>query len=49
LQRRLYRFADRNQSIRIRATSYTHDALVLGNFRHLLLSMGRSKSTLPGR
>src|SRR6516164_4754830 len=31
--RRLYRFADRNPSIHIRATSYTHDALVLGNFR----------------
>jgi len=36
--RRLYRFADRNQSIRIRATSYTHDALVLGNFRHFAIN-----------
>jgi hypothetical protein len=30
---RLYRFANRNPAIEIRATSYTHDALVLGNFR----------------
>jgi hypothetical protein len=27
---RLHRFADRNPVIQIRATSYTHDALVLG-------------------
>src|SRR6516165_6456072 len=38
--RRLYRFADRNPSIHIRATSYTHDALVLGNFRRFVAING---------
>lgn len=47
--RRLYRFANRNPSICIRATSYTHDALVLGNFRRFVAINGPSKSTLPGR
>ena len=36
---RLYRFADRNPAIQIRATSYTHDALVLGNFRRIRVRM----------
>ena len=38
--RRVYRFADRNPSIHIRATSYTHDALVLGNFRRFVAING---------
>jgi len=37
---RLYRFADRNPAIQIRATSYTHDALVLGNFRRFIAING---------
>jgi acyl-CoA hydrolase len=37
---RLYRFADRNPAIQIRATSYTHDALVLGNFRRFVAING---------
>jgi hypothetical protein len=46
---RLYRFADRNPAIQIRAqiraTSYTHDALVLGNFRRFVAINGGSRST----
>jgi Acetyl-CoA hydrolase/transferase C-terminal domain len=37
---RLYRFADRNSAIQMRATSYTHDALVLGNFRRFVAING---------
>jgi acyl-CoA hydrolase len=47
--RRLYRFADRNPSIRIRATSYTHDALVLGNFRHFVAINGALEVDLTGQ
>ncbi len=34
--RRLYDFADRNKLIEIRSPRYTHDALVLGNFRRFV-------------
>jgi acetyl-CoA hydrolase len=34
--RRLYAFADRNPLILIRSPRYTHDALVLGNFRRFV-------------
>jgi acetyl-CoA hydrolase len=47
--RRLYRFADRNPSIHIRATSYTHDALVLGNFRRFLAINGALEVDLTGQ
>jgi acetyl-CoA hydrolase len=47
--RRLYRFADRNPSIRIRATSYTHDALVLGNFRRFVAINGALDVDLTGQ
>ncbi len=33
---RLYAFADRNPQIEIRSPRYTHDALVLGNFRRFV-------------
>jgi hypothetical protein len=47
--RRLYRFADRNPSICIRATSYTHDALVLGNFRRFVAINGALEVDLTGQ
>src|SRR6201986_3630151 len=47
--RRLYRFADRNPAIRIRATSYTHDALVLGNFRRFVAINGALEVDLTGQ
>ena len=47
--RRLYRFANRNPSIHICATSYTHDALVLGNFRRFVAINGALEVDLPGR
>ena len=47
--RRLYRFADRNPSIHIRATSYTHDALVLGNFRRFVAINGALEVDLTGQ
>ena len=34
--RRLYQYADRNQQIAIRSPRYTHDALVLSNFRRFV-------------
>jgi acyl-CoA hydrolase len=34
--RRLYAFADRNPLVEIRSPRYTHDALVLGNFRRFV-------------
>jgi acetyl-CoA hydrolase len=46
---RLYRFADRNPSICIRATSYTHDALMLGNFRHFVAINGALEIDLTGQ
>src|SRR5215469_15609490 len=47
--RRLYRFADRNPSIHIRATSYTHDALVLGNFRRFVAINGALEVDMTGQ
>lgn len=46
---RLYRFADRNHAIHIRATSYTHDALVLGNFRRFVAINGALEVDLTGQ
>ena len=46
---RLYRFADRNPSICLRATSYTHDALVLGNFRCFIAINGALEVDLTGQ
>src|SRR5271163_144058 len=47
--RRIYRFADHNASIHIRATSYTHDALVLGNFRRFVAINGALEVDLTGQ
>jgi len=46
---RIYRFADRNAAIHIRATSYTHDALVLGNFRRFIAINGALEVDLTGQ
>ena len=46
---RLYRFANRNPLIHIRATSYTHDALVLGNFRRFVAINGALEVDLTGQ
>jgi len=46
---RLYRFANRNPAIEIRATSYTHDALVLGNFRRFVAINGALEVDLTGQ
>ncbi|HKM74623.1 MAG TPA: acetyl-CoA hydrolase/transferase C-terminal domain-containing protein [Stellaceae bacterium] len=46
---RLYRFANRNSTIQIRATSYTHDALVLGNFRRFVAINGALEVDLTGQ
>jgi len=46
---RLYRFADRSPAIQIRATSYTHDALVLGNFRRFVAINGALEVDLTGQ
>jgi acyl-CoA hydrolase len=47
--RRLYRFADRNPAVQIRATSYTHDALVLGHFRRFVAINGALEVDLTGQ
>ncbi|MGE5269661.1 MAG: acetyl-CoA hydrolase/transferase family protein [Thiohalocapsa sp.] len=47
--RSLYRFADRNSAIRLRATSYTHDAVVLGNFRRFFAINGALEVDLTGQ
>jgi acyl-CoA hydrolase len=47
--RRLYRFADRNPAIHIRATSYTHDALVLGKFGRFIAINGALEIDLTGQ
>jgi acyl-CoA hydrolase len=47
--KRLYRFAHRNRAVHIRATSYTHDALVLGNFRHFVAINGALEVDLTGQ
>ncbi len=46
---RLYRFADRNPAIHICATEYTHDALVLGNFRRFVAINGALEVNLTGQ
>jgi acyl-CoA hydrolase len=46
---RLYRFANRNPAIQIRATSYTHDALLLGNFRRFVTINGALDVDLTGQ
>ena len=46
---RLYRFAHRNPAIHLRATSYTHDALVLGNFRCFVAINGALEVDLTGQ
>jgi acyl-CoA hydrolase len=47
--RRLYRFADRNPAVRLRATSYTHDAVVLSNFRRFFAINGALEVDLTGQ
>ena len=47
--RRLYRFADRNPAIRLRATSYTHDAVVFDNFRRFVAVNGALEVDLTGQ
>jgi acetyl-CoA hydrolase len=47
--RRLYDFADRNPAIRIRSPRYTHDALVLGNFRRFVAINGALEVDLTGQ
>src|SRR6516165_1140857 len=47
--RRLYRFADHNPAIRLRATSYTHDAVVLGNFQRFVAINGALEVDLTGQ
>jgi acyl-CoA hydrolase len=46
---RLYRFANRNTALHVRATSYTHDALVLGNFRRFVAINGALEVDLTGQ
>ena len=46
---RLYRFAHRNAALQIRATSYTHDAGVLGNFRRFVAVNGALEVDLTGQ
>jgi acyl-CoA hydrolase len=46
---RVYRFAHRNPALRLRATSYTHDALVLGNFRRFVAINGALEVDLTGQ
>jgi acetyl-CoA hydrolase len=47
--RRLYDFADRNPAIAIRSPRYTHDALVLGNFRRFVAINGALEVDLTGQ
>jgi acetyl-CoA hydrolase len=47
--RRLYDFADRNPLIRIRSPRYTHDALVLGNFRRFVAINSALEVDLTGQ
>jgi len=47
--RRLYRFAERNPTIQLRATSYTHDALVLGHFHRFIAINGALEVDLTGQ
>jgi acetyl-CoA hydrolase len=47
--RRLYAFADRNKEIEIRSPRYTHDALVLGNFRRFVAINSALEIDLTGQ
>jgi acyl-CoA hydrolase len=47
--RRLYDFADRNPRIEIRSPRYTHDALVLGNFRRFVAINSALEIDLTGQ
>jgi acyl-CoA hydrolase len=47
--RRLYDFADRNRQIAIRSPRYTHDALVLGNFRRFVAINSALEIDLTGQ
>jgi acyl-CoA hydrolase len=47
--RRLYRLADHNPAIEIRATTYTHDALVLSHFRRFVAINGALEVDLTGQ
>ena len=47
--RLLYAFADRNPQIAIRAPRYTHDALVLGNFRRFVAINSALEIDLTGQ
>jgi acyl-CoA hydrolase len=46
---RLYTFADRNPLIEIRSPGYTHDALVLGNFRRFVAINSALEIDLTGQ
>ncbi len=47
--RRLYAFADHNPTIAIRSPRYTHDALVLGNFRRFVAINSALEIDLTGQ
>jgi len=47
--RRIYEFADRNPMIEIRSPRYTHDALVLGNFRRFVAINSALEIDLTGQ
>jgi acetyl-CoA hydrolase len=47
--RRLYAFAERNKLIEIRSPRYTHDALVLGNFRRFVAINSALEIDLTGQ
>jgi acetyl-CoA hydrolase len=47
--RRLYRFADRNPKLRIRSLAYTHDAVVLGQFRRFIAINAALEVDLTGQ
>lgn len=47
--RRLYEFADHNKLIAIRSPRYTHDALVLGNFRRFVAINSALEIDLTGQ
>jgi acyl-CoA hydrolase len=47
--RRLYDYADRNKLIRVRSPRYTHDALVLGNFRRFVAINSALEVDLTGQ
>lgn len=47
--KRLYAYADRNEQLVIRGTSYTHDAMVLGNFRRFIAINSALEVDLTGQ